>query len=570
MPRKNLEAISARELADDLGRFLDHKPIKARRVAAFNRTWRWCRRNPWPASATAAVAVLAVLAALTAVSFRERLWQSIIQQARSERLAGNRERSMERLAEAARMKRSDELRQEAIQTIASPGVRLRHTHPPPHPHDGSSRVERLVMSPDSKLFAVSYTGLGEIEVCDLVSGQMLTKIDPYNNRLFDKNSPRHSNFKFEQFEFSPTEPILAIHGHTNWTTRQEPYFQSLVLWNAMTGEPIAEIECDEDMPPREISAFIFSRDGKRIVWAANLDPGWLIDVPGRSSRRMSLKGKPLTFSSNDELLVDTPRGQLHRYKIATGESVSVMPEGGVLALGKVSRDSRFALLRIKDSLLMWDIQARTSTLIAEGLSKNEEEGVAWSDDGRVVATMKRAESNLIHLYEVTEAGVKHKTIPLDSSVRGSWDDFGVLSPDGSLLAVLGAEDAFNLWVFDTQTTARVASLPYNHSPIWSADARLLITRGPSSANPDPEQRFSSKSFREFNSYLNVGGVFADSIIRGACRFRVTSVYSSRDASGVERGHLEHREHETTDRVATSRLPTASRLNNPQRGRSVVG
>ncbi|HEU4389879.1 MAG TPA: WD40 repeat domain-containing serine/threonine-protein kinase [Blastocatellia bacterium] len=505
-PRKRYR--SARELADDLGRFLDHKPIKARRVAAFNRTWRWCRRNPWPASATAAVAVLAILAALTAVSFRERLWQSMIQQARSERLAGNRERSMERLAEAARMKRSDELRQEAIQTITSPGVRLRHTHPALHPHDGSPQVERLVVSPDSKLFAVSYRGLGEIKVWDLVSGQMLTKIDPYNNPLFDKNSPRHSNFKFEQFEFSPTEPIIAIHGHTNWTTRQEPYFQSLVLWNAMTGEPIAEIECDEDMPPREISAFIFSRDGKRIVWAANLDPGWLIDVPARSSRRMSVKGKPLAFSSNDEMLVDAPRGQLYRYNIATGESLSVMPEGSWLALGKVSRDSRFALVRFKDSLLMWDIQARTSTLIAEGFSKYEEKGVAWSDDGRVVATMKRAESNLIHLYDVTEAGVKHKTIPLDSSVRGRWDDFGVLSPDGSLLAVLGAEDAFNLWVFDTQTTAQVASLLYNHSPIWSADARLLITRGPGSANPDPEQRFSSKSFREFNSDVNVWEVFS--------------------------------------------------------------
>jgi serine/threonine protein kinase len=37
---------SARELADDLQRFLSDQPIKGRRISWLERSWRWCRRNP--------------------------------------------------------------------------------------------------------------------------------------------------------------------------------------------------------------------------------------------------------------------------------------------------------------------------------------------------------------------------------------------------------------------------------------------------------------------------------------------------------------------------------------------
>ncbi len=41
---------TAAALAGDLRRFLEDRPIQARRAAAPERAWRWCRRNPWAAS----------------------------------------------------------------------------------------------------------------------------------------------------------------------------------------------------------------------------------------------------------------------------------------------------------------------------------------------------------------------------------------------------------------------------------------------------------------------------------------------------------------------------------------
>jgi hypothetical protein len=60
---------NAGELADELERFLTHRPIAARPIGRMERSWRWCKRHPLVASLTAGII------AVVAIGFAGVTWQ---------------------------------------------------------------------------------------------------------------------------------------------------------------------------------------------------------------------------------------------------------------------------------------------------------------------------------------------------------------------------------------------------------------------------------------------------------------------------------------------------------------
>ncbi|HEX4147402.1 MAG TPA: hypothetical protein VHY20_00380, partial [Pirellulales bacterium] len=112
---------SARDLAEDLRCYLDDRPIQARRVAAWERGWRWCRRNRGSAALAATALAFLVLAAVVG-------WWGYVSTVRA--LDRESQRRLEAEAATQRADANVELSLEALQNIFA--TLAQHKEPAPH------------------------------------------------------------------------------------------------------------------------------------------------------------------------------------------------------------------------------------------------------------------------------------------------------------------------------------------------------------------------------------------------------------------------------------------------------
>lgn len=107
---------TARAMADDLRRYLDDRPINARRTGQVERAWRWCKRNRAVASLIFLVALLAVGASGLAL---------LEQNTRRAASRAERQRSAAEIVEAEKTRLADETRLVAdflVREVIFPGA----------------------------------------------------------------------------------------------------------------------------------------------------------------------------------------------------------------------------------------------------------------------------------------------------------------------------------------------------------------------------------------------------------------------------------------------------------------
>jgi WD40 repeat protein len=140
--------VTARDLGDDLQRFLDGRPILARPIGRWEWDWRLCRRNPVSAALVGAVGLLlvaiAVISAIAAFEYRGQLnraesaeqealaksWDSYLVAARAGRIShrpGQRFGSLRAIEKALALpvpsgRSKDELQTEAIASLLLPDI----------------------------------------------------------------------------------------------------------------------------------------------------------------------------------------------------------------------------------------------------------------------------------------------------------------------------------------------------------------------------------------------------------------------------------------------------------------
>jgi WD40 repeat protein len=515
---------SAEALAEDLERWRNGEPIQARPSSAWERGVKWARRRPATAAlfATALLLLVAMVTGAFVVLRQQqetraeqlradtqtrlaqmRHWQSLVGQARAERLAGNRGRALQLLAEAARLEPAPELRQEAILAVTSPGLRLLHEIPVGH--TGSMKF-----SPDGKILAVhGMFGAGpgwragdpearviqRLKVWRMPSGDLLG--DTYLPAPTGSLHVGQSNYwpnaftEYNPYLPSPRSPLIAM---------KDPEAEKVRLWDPAQDRTVAEL----DIPPRWI---VFSPDGRRLA-APTPDPKrevlqvWDLDkmVPGQPLAA----GIPLAFLSQDDLVTrfwDHKDYRLHRVELSTGKERGATPPG--MAVLMVSEDGRVAALhrheaKTGDPVLLWDLihgkeLAAIPGAVPVGYSPY---GAQFSPDGSYFAIDDPMRPNSFKLWDRATGRLREG---LSGAIYGggSFNQFqrAAFSPNAALLVLYAQKDRNILHLWDVRGERRVGTLQDSHTPIWSGDGRWLATIAPGTLHrADGEEYGQDRTF----------------------------------------------------------------------------
>ncbi|MBS0557327.1 MAG: protein kinase [Proteobacteria bacterium] len=283
---------SARELADDLGRFLEHRPVQARPLGAPQRVWRWAQRQPYIA-VFGTLFLLALIGGLIGVSVqwrrantnadlaRKTLWDSRTDTAQKQIEQGD---AYPALADAVANLREMQahgdhhdaaLERLRIGTVLANAPQLIDVIPRILPKGDTA--DAIAISPDAKTIALSDSRM--VYLVDVASGKELWKADT-TDKSFGMMSIHNDTLGELRFSTDGHRLIaytFAFYPGGAWSTMR-PHVIDSVLIDVAAGKVVE--------PPREFADFLatsYSDDGRYAL---------LFDKHGGMQRWRSLPWTP--------------------------------------------------------------------------------------------------------------------------------------------------------------------------------------------------------------------------------------------------------------------------------------
>jgi WD40 repeat protein/tetratricopeptide (TPR) repeat protein len=421
---------SALALADDLRRFLDGRPILARRSTTVERGWRWCRRNKLLAATSfafaAAVLILAVGATVAAWTFKEkrdqiqkaetlgrlRLFAAFNDQARAWRYSrqeGQRFKSLRALDQAATIGRElkiapeeiDSLRDGVIASLALPDLRLDPTAPvlrrPP-------RVELVTF--DGTMTRYALRSRDAVQVRRVADDQEIARFQA------------RGDYDIYLLSFSADGRYLA-------TTYNYPGI-GLRVWDLKRNALAVD-----DSGPGSVGSAKFSPDSRRIA---------------------------LTHKEGEVLVYDLATGRSLRWHVPGAWSLDYRCDGAQIAV--ISQEPAESTCRILD--------AESGRLVRSILLRARVGGIAWSPDGVMLATPHEDDPK-IELWDATTGARKAKLDGHSSIGLGA-----AFHPTGTILASNGWEQ--RLWLWDPVLGRRWLNVNGASNLVFSRDGRIVVSR----------------------------------------------------------------------------------------------
>jgi WD40 repeat protein/serine/threonine protein kinase len=447
-------------MADDLKRFIEDRPVRARRITGAERLWRWSRRNPAIAVLGGALAVLLMLvtvASLLAARHFNRLRWNETQAARNERDAREAESLHRERAEAEKQRADDEARlarkaERAAQDLAHAEARAKQLA-----QQETQRAEAEKKRAQEQLTRAEwlvYTGKLSLAQNDFETGNGGFALQYLDECQWNLRGWEHQ-YLWTRINAKQT---LRAHNSMVWCVAFSPDGKHIVfgsqdgmarVWDAERGREVLALK-GHTSPVRGVA---LSPDGKRIVTGAG-DPG------------KPAEAKVWDAGMGKELLA------LNKGLVGEVWSVAFSPDGKRIATAAGGREGGPGQAKV------WDAATGKELLDLKGHAILVR-SVAFSPDGKRIVTG----AGHVHLSTLGEAKVWDAATGqelLDLKGHTSGVHSVAFSPNGKRIVTgTGTPGRGEAKVWDATTGQELLTLK-GHSDwlsgvAFSSDNRRIVT-----------------------------------------------------------------------------------------------